>query len=214
MTRQRGAGLLDALVGLALGLLVLQGLVAALGSALRAAQDQRDALLRREASELLPQVLREVIAVSGSQGQPGPDAAPALRVTVAADAEGDLHLLEARFLAAGPPGAGGACGEAPRSRGGRHSYRLGLDAGGTLRCSVDGEPARPLADRVGRWRLDLLETRGSADAPRLRLVDPSHVRDWRRVSLLRARLITRAPAGAPAQSYWIAPPVLDPPEPR
>lgn len=209
MIRQRGAGLLDALVGLALGLLVLQGLVAALGSALRAARDQRDALLQREASELLPQVLRDVIAASGIQGRPGPETAPALRV--AADADGDL--LEARFLAAGPPEASGACGEAPRTGADRHSYRLRLDVTGTLRCSVDGEPSRPLADRVGRWRLELLEARGSAEAPRLRLVEPAQVRDWRRVSLVRAHLSPHAPAGTPAQSYWLAPPALDPEEP-
>lgn len=209
MSRQRGAGLLDALVGLALGLLVLQGLIAALGSALRAAQEQRDALLQREAGELLPQVLREVIAASGTRGQPGPEAAPALRVT--ADADGEL--LEARFLTAGPPGVGGACGEAPRTGAGLHRYRLRLDASGTLRCGVDGEASRPLADRVGRWRLELLEARGSAEAPRLRLVDPAQVRDWRRVSLVRAHVSPYAAAGTPARSYWMAPPALDPEEP-
>ena len=190
MSSQRGAGLLDCLVGLALGLLVLQGLADALASAQRGAQAQRDALRTREAHDIA-RLLLQAVACAG------------LRVHSAAG----VDTLHVRF--AGPTPAG-SCGGAPGAVGTRHAYRLWLDDSGTLHGAADGHVAQPLADGLAAWRLELLQVSGPPEAPRLRLSGAAQVLDWQRVVLLRAEVRDVARGSSP-QVHWLALPWLDAP---
>lgn len=209
--RQRGAGLLDGLLGLALGLLVLQGLVDALSCAWRTLQAQREALLQREARELLPQLLRAVVDASRTRARPGENPVQpvphGLRVLAAAGGP----VLEARFAGDAAPGA---CGEAPRDGPIPRSYRLAWDAAGTLHCSVDLGTPRPMLDGGGPWELEFVETTGTPGAQRLRIVRAEQVRDWQRVALMHARLPEPARAARPSPpclDHWVALAPLDAP---
>lgn len=198
--RQHGASLLDCLVGLTLGLLVLQALVDALGSVARAVQARRDDLLRHEAHALVHEVLRNVIAESATGA-----AAPALH------AESGPH--GARLHARADGNAALACAASPTGVAG-HVQHLWTDADGTLQCAVDRRVAQPVADGVGRWTLEFVEAVGSADAPRLRVAGVDDVRDWRRVRLVRARLraaATHRGRGPAVQEVWVAAPALEDP---
>lgn len=190
MSSQRGAGLLDCLVGLALGLLVLQGLADALASAQRGAQAQRDALRTREAHDIARQMLQAVACA-------GP------RVHSA----GGVDTLHARFA---EPAAAGSCGGAPGPEGTTHAYHLWLDDTGTLHGAADGHVPQPLADGLAAWRFELLQVSGPPEAPRLRLSGAAQVRDWQRVVLLRTE-VRDAARGSSPQVHWLALPRLDAP---
>ncbi len=208
MRSERGAGLLECLVGLALGLLVLQALVDALARAAQAVQAQRAALLQREAQDILHEVVRAVIEASGPPPPSG--AAPAQpRLAVAPGAAGERLQVGLRARA-----TRGLCGDASLDQAVHHVHHLDLDRAGTLRCAVDHGVAQPLADHLGRWRLHAVEASGPAHAPRWRMLEAARVRDWRRVVLLQITLRAPPPPGreaAAAQpiSLCLALPPLD-----
>lgn len=212
MKRQRGASLAGCLLGLGLGLLVLQALLDVVASAHHALQAQRLAL-RRQESEAVAQQLLRAVAEASRRGQ-GTQADPAAGAAALAARPGPGgEVLEANFVADGAPGA---CGEAVQPEGSAHRYRLDIDAAGTLRCRLDAHAPQPLADGLGVWELEFVELRGGPCAaetpgctPRLRRVRAPQVQDWNHVVLMRARLRGPAPrsrAGAPQS--WVALPLV------
>ncbi len=202
MKRQRGHGLASCLLGLALGLLVLQALFDTLACVRQTLLRQRLQLDALQAQDIAQALLRAVARAPARGSAAGGDAAsahqPPLQVAVSRDPAGEV--LHADFVADGAPGA---CGEAQPVDGRHHAYRLRVDASGVLQCGVDGWSPQPVTDGLGRWRLDVIEDRGAPAAPRLRRVAAAQVHDWRRVLLLRACLI--GPAGAPGQPacHWV-----------
>ena len=223
MKRMHGTSLPGCLLGLGLGLLVLQALLDVVASAHQALQTQRLALRRQESEGVAGQMLRTVAEASRRQAlrAAGPDAG----VDAGVDARGDAlaahpgaqgEALEARFIADGAPGA---CGEAAPAAGTEHRYRLDIDGAGTLRCAMDGHAPQPLADGLGAWELEFVEWRGEACTPGagpcrplLRRVHATGVRDWSRVVLVRARPRSHMPglpaATPPALPSWVALPLL------
>lgn len=210
MKRQRGASLAGCLLGLGLGLLVLQALLDVVASAHHALQAQRLALRRQESEALAQQLLRAVAEASRrGQDAQADSAAPALAVRPGPGGE----VLEANFVAGAAPGA---CGEAAQPEGGVHRYRLDIDAAGTLRCRLDAHAPQPLADGFGAWELEFVELRGGPCAtqaagcsPRLRRVRAPQVQDWNHVVLMRARLRGPAPrAASGAPQSWVALPLV------
>ena len=202
MKRQRGGSLASCLVGLALGLLVLQALFDTLAAVRQALLGQRAQLDALQAQEIAQALLRAVAQAPARGSAAGADAAsaprPQLQVSVSRDPAGEV--LRADFVADGAPGA---CGEAQPANGRLHAYRLRIDLSGTLQCGVDGRSPQPVADGLGRWRLDFLEDRGTPAAPRLRRVGSAQVRDWRRVLLLRACLAAATGAPRPPACHWV-----------
>lgn len=215
MRRERGASLAGCLLGLGLGLLVLQALLDVVASAHHALQAQRLALRRQESEALAQQLLRAVAEASRRGGGPqadGASGAPALTVRPGPGGE----LLEANFVADAAPGA---CGEAAQPEGSAHRYRLDIDGAGTLRCRLDAHAPQPLADGLGAWELEFVELRGASCAaeaagctPRLRRVRAPQVQDWNQVLLMRARLRGPAPGSRPgAPQSWVALPLVQRP---
>lgn len=193
--RQRGAGLVGCLAGLSLGLLVLQAMLELVTCAQQVLLARVQLLRLQEAQDIAQTVLQAV--AQASRGQPGTPSADApdepLRVLPGAAG----GVLRARFVADGAPGA---CGETALAPDGTHTYRLDIDPSGTLRCAVDGHVAQPLADGLGAWELEFVESRGSAQAPRLRNCAASQVRDWNRIVLMRACLRAQRARPGTAQS--------------
>ncbi len=215
MRRMLGASLPGCLLGLGLGLLVLQALLDVVASAHQALQTQRLELRRQESEGIARQMLGAVAEASRRQAlhAAGADAgARALAVHPGAQGE----VLEARFIADGAPGA---CGEAAPAAGTEHRYRLDVDGAGTLRCALDGHAPQPLADGLGAWELEFVELRGepcapdaAACRPTLRRVPAAGVRDWSRVVLMHARPRKHPPGPPapppPAMPSWVALPLL------
>ncbi len=211
MKRQRGGTLASCLVGLGLGLLVLQALFDTLAAVHQTLLGQRAQLDALQAQDIAQALLRAVARAPARGSTAGAGAASAPRpepqVSVSHDPAG--VVLRADFLADGAPGA---CGEALPADAWLHAYRLRVDASGTLRCGVDGRSPQPVVDGLGRWRLDFIEDRGAPAAPRLRRVGSAQVHDWRRVLLLRACLGASATAPSQLACHWVELAAPDPPD--
>ncbi len=212
MNAQRGHALLDSLLGLGLGLLILQALLEVLACAQQAARQQRLLARQLQAGAAADTLLRAVVAASGRRGAPdqppAPASVPQAWLRMRADARG-LRLHSA-FVADATPGA---CGEAPSRTPVRRAYRVSPGGAGKLRCALDEHPAQPMVEAITAWDARLLEARGPEAAPRWRRVAAAEGVDgvdWRRVELLQLRLSgARAPAPAgPAAECWIALPAL------
>ncbi len=218
MKRMLGTSLPGCLLGLGLGLLVLQALLDVVASAHQALQTQRLALRRQESEGIARQIVGAVAEASRRQA-PCPEACDARSQPLAAHPGAQGEVLESRFIADGAPGA---CGEAAPALGTAHRYRLDIDGSGTLRCALDGHAPQPLADGLGAWELEFVELRGEVCAPdaapcrpMLRRVTATQVRDWSRVVLLRARSRSAPPAppgppGSPPPEleFWVSLPLL------
>ena len=202
MKPQRGSTLASCLLGLALGLLVLQALFDTLACVRQTLLRQRAQLDALQAQDIAQALLRAVAQAPArgfaAEADASPAQQPALQAWVSHEAADDV--LHADFVA---DGTAGACGEAQPADGRRHAFHLRIDASGTLQCGVDGRSPQPVTDALAGWRLDFIEQRGCAAAPRLRRVDSAQVRDWRHVRLLRACLA--APADAPDRPacHWV-----------
>ena len=210
-----GASLPGCLLGLGLGLLVMQALLDVVASAHQALHTQRLALRRQEAEGVARQMLSAVAEASRRQAlSAARPEAPSQALAAHPGEQGEV--LEARFVADGAPGA---CGEAAPAAGTSHRYRLDIDGAGSLRCALDGHAPQPLADGLGAWELEFVELRGEPCAPAaapcrplLRRVPATGVRDWSRVVLMHARPRSHPPGPSapspPALSSWVALPLL------
>ena len=219
-SRTRGSSLPGCLLGMGLGLLVLQALLDVVASAHQALLAQRLSLRRQESEALAQQLLRAVAEASrrqsGATDSRLPQGQPARSRPLDAWSVPQGEVLEASFVADGAPSA---CGEAAPAAGSTHRYRLDIDPAGTLRCALDGHAPQPVVDGLGSWELEFVELRAGACAstapscaPRLRRVRAAQVLDWNRVVLMRARLRMRSPAPsldpATAAQSWVALPLL------
>ena len=219
-SRTRGSSLPGCLLGMGLGLLVLQALLDVVASAHQTLHTQRLLLRRQESEALVQQLLRAVAEASRRQAGPAgsrpPQGLPPRIRPLDARSDPQGEVLEASFVADGAPGA---CGEAAPAAGSTHRYRLDIDSAGTLRCALDGHAPQPVVDGLGAWEFEFIELRAGACAstaascaPRLRRVRAAQVLDWNRVVLMRVRLRMSSPApsldpAAAAQS-WVALPLL------
>ncbi len=218
--RTRGSSLPGCLLGLGLGLLVLQALLDVVASAHQTLHTQRLLLRRQESEAMAQQLLRAVAEASrrpsGAADSRPPRGRPPQSLPLEARPGPQGEVLEASFVADGAPGA---CGEAAPAAGSTHRYRLDIDSAGTLRCALDGHAPQPVVDGLGAWELEFVELRDGACAsstpscaPRLRRVRAAQVLDWNRVVLMRARLrmTSAAPSLAPAAvaQSWVALPLL------